>query len=377
MRRSVRPVEAAKAVKTSGTLSFLLPNDSFGILKILILLAGYVIVTVTSGTPVAKRGSVMQSIWGTISLKCEGNTYKAFSPEMARYFNGLVEGTFPALRATAGATATLNAATDIAGGASVPYGSTGQYQNLYEELCVYCEMAYLDGSNKARTKTAFRTKGRGDTTLEMTANGMGNILGTGNTSVISYGDLSNLTVKVEIEELVEETPGEGDLAENSSDLRAFYQIETPKVMNAGMRRNRFFNLPGAGGAIAGIHFRQRANEAGSAAADAGALPNDLIVTDVELKVGDKKTLFESTWIQLKTGAKRRWGYIAPLASSVGEDSGFAGYSFVKNSMADAAPVAPGSNITLIVSTAAQATATDYGTANQAVCNVMVDYIGDV
>jgi len=374
MRRGRRQVEQAKAYDSAG-LSFKLPVDSVGILKIFVFLLGYVAVTITSGTPVAKQGSLLNSMFSTFIVKRGSVVYKAASPEFFRFFNGAVEKIFPELRATGSATASSYPTADLTGYSSAPYGTTGQNQNMYEAVCIYCEMPYLPHAHSGRLKTALQTKGRGEHTLELraAATGLANILGYGNTAVIAYGASTNLLIQVEVEEIVEDFEGEITNNKDWQNRMAFYQIESPQALTASMNRSRLSKLGAQGGLLAGLTMICRDNAAGSATTSTGKIRNDEIPTDFEVRINGVQSLAETNWKRAKSALRRAWGYNSPITSNTSEDTGISGVRFCHGSVNEFKAVPSDGNLEVIITTAAQATASDYngGTAE---LKVILDYL---
>lgn len=376
MRRNTRQCMSPQALDSATDIEFKLNKDSYGILKVLIMVYGYVALTITSGAVVCKAGSFCQNIFKNISVTQGGTIYKSATPSMMRFTEGVITGKFPALRATAGATASsVGGMTDIVGGGTIPVGTTGQYQNLYEELSFHFEMIYSDVES-VRRSTALRTKDKGDTLLTFQQQSFSNLLGVGNTSVISYGSLSNMYISVEIEELVEEIAGEGNLAKNIP-TKAFYELEQTKTIRASMNNDRLDGFLGYGGEILGYYFKAQDNAAGSAATASGKLNNDLLITKMEMLVDNKLSLFQSSWKQLKRALNVKFKYPNALTTLLSEDTGFSGVCFVGESMEGIPKIAAGANIELVLSTAAQATATDYGASDKAFLTSVVHFIADV
>lgn len=342
----------------------------------LFLIYGYIVLTITSGTVVCRSGSFCQAFFSNVSVTQGLTTYKSVSPAMMRYVEGVTRKKWPLLRATAGATATAAPMTDIAGGGTVPVGTTGQYQNLYEELSFSFELPYAS-SEILRRSTALRTMGKGDTLAKFKLADINiTMLGLGNTSVISYGAKTNMYIATEIIELVEEKPGEGDLKQNIP-VSAFYELEQAKTFESAQTEGRVKGLAGAGYDVLGWYFRMQDNCVGAATVATGKALNDLMITSFKIQINGGVVLIESSWKQMKRVLRQTFQFDEPLTSGLSETTGLSAVVFVKDSMDGVRSIPAGANIEIVYASAAQATATDFGSSDKGFLTCLTHFVGPV
>lgn len=372
MYRKVKPGSVIKQFTGAGPLDFPISLDSLGITAFYYVLYGYLIATYASGTPAARQGSLINSLFSSIQVVIEGVPVKSGSPEMFRFFAYLVNQFAPALRATSGATATDYPLTDLASSAvSATFGTTGQYQNFYEEGVIYAENMYCEQIHE-RLSTVIRTKGLSDAYVRFEQSSPNNILDSANTAPVVYTSLSTLNLRLDIEELKESVPGELDNVQFYGSLETFYQKEKTITFNGAVDGQQY-DMLGIGGRVMGKNFVLRDGAAGSTTTATAKQKNDLILTKIEFISDDDKRYGETTWKVMKSLMYRRWAVSAPLASSLCETTGFNHLSWVKSRMSEAINLSSVKTFKAIITTAAQATATDYGT-NGAVLKIMTDYV---
>lgn len=376
MQRRTRPVGSPQAIKPDGLLEWQIPNTVLMLLSLTLLLIGGAPLTITSGTAVFKQGSFFNSFFRNITVSKGNTNIKAAPAEFFRFFDGAINKRFSALYSSASAALNRNPTARLTGYASPPTGTTGQFHNYKESLKIYFEMMYLNDAEK-RLKTCPNTVGIDDYFLRLECQALeAAILGVGNTAVISFGSLAELRVSVELEEMVEDYKGE--FAEKKLlDRKAFYQISRPLNIVPDMQDFKFNNLIQQSAAVAGLWFMQRDNAQGTSTTSTGRIRNDLIITKVEANVDDTNLIAKSTWLQLKEKMRLRWGYNPDEASNVGEDTGVSGIAICDGTDSSLLPLGEKNNLGLIVSSASQATATDYGSTGVAVMRYMADYVADV
>ena len=367
----MRDGKEVKAYTETGSLEFDLPLDFLALIKIFIRMYGNLIATFASGTPVARQGSVMNSVLSSIRLSINGDVIKAASPEMFRIQNLLVNKFAPMLRATAGATATNNAATDIAGGASVSYGTTGQYQNFEEHLTLFCMIPWVEKLSE-QYSTAIRTKGLTECKLELVQQAALTIRDGANTAPVVYSGLSALKFVVDYQELKEDAKGELDNPAFYNSLETYRQIQQSHTFT-GENDTNTVDLNGRTGRIMCQIMKLRDGAAGSSTTATSKLANDAIITKMDVWGDDSERYADSSWRGFKGVMKQIFGYTAPLTNGVGEDTGVSGIFWVKRNKAEAIDVRKHKTLQLVFKSEAQATATDYGTEG-AVLKIMTDYI---
>lgn len=376
MQRRSRQVGSPQAIKADGLLEFKIPNTVLMLLALTILLIGGAPITITSGTAVFKKGSIINSFFRSVNF-VKGNTnIKAAPAEFFRFFDGAINKKFSSIYSSASAGLNKNPTNKLGGYVSPPTGTTGQFHNYKESLKIYFEMMYLNDKT-ARLKTCPNTFGQDDYALTLECQPLeAAILGTGNAAAIAFGSLAELKVSVELEEMVEDYVGE--FASKGLDKRkAFYQIARPLEIKADYQDVKFNNLIQVSAAVAGLWFMQRDNATGTGTTDSGRIRNDLIVTKMEINVDDTNLLARTTWLQLKEAMRLRWGYNADEANGVGEDTGVTGLAICDGTDSSLLPLGEKNNLGLIVSSASQASATDYGSNGTAILRYMADYVADV
>lgn len=371
MYAKLRDGKEVKAYTGEGSIEFDLPLDFLALTKIFIRMYGNLIATFASGTPVARQGSVMNSVINSIRLSINGDVIKAASPEMFRIQNLLVNKFAPILRSTASASATNNPLTDIAGGASVPYGTTGQYQNFEEHLTLFCELPYVQKLAE-KYSTVVRTKGLTECKLELVQAPALTIRDGANTAPVVYSGLSGLKFVVDYEELKESKAGELDNPAFYNSLETYRQIQQTHTFT-GENDTNTVDLNGKTGRIMCMLMKLRDGAAGSATTATSKQPNDAIITKMDVWGDDSERYADSSWRGFKGIMKQLFGHSAPLASSVSEDTGVSGIFWVKKNKGEAIDVRKHKTLQLVFKSEAQATATDYGTEG-AVLKIMTDYI---
>ena len=371
MYAKMRDGKEVKPYTGDGSVEFDLPLDFLALIKIFIRMYGNLIATFASGTPVARQGSVMNSVLSSIRLSIGGDVIKSASPEMFRIQNLLVNKFAPMLRATAGASATNNAATDIAGGASVSYGTTGQYQNFEEHLTLFCMIPWVEKLSE-QYSTAVRTKGLTECKLELVQQAALTIRDGANTAPVVYSGLSALKFVVDYEELKEDAKGELDNESFYKSLETYRQIQQSHTFS-GENDTNTVDLNGRTGRIMCQIFKLRDGAAGSATTATSKLANDAIITKMDVWGDDSERYADSSWRGFKGVMKQLKGYSAPLTNGVGEDTGVSGIFWVNKNKGEAIDVRKHKTLQLVFKSEAQATATDYGTEG-AVLKILTDYI---
>lgn len=358
----------------SGALSFRVADNFLALTIILITMFGSLTATYASGTPAARQGSVMNSVISNIRFVVAGDTIKSASPEMFRIEALLAQGFAPTLRATAGASATDYPTTEIAGGASVTYGTTGQFQNFFEVLPIFNILHWCDNLSE-KYSTAVRTKGLSESWIYLDQQDPLNIRDGANTAPVVYSNLSLLKFKVDYEELKEDVAGELDNEEFINSLEYYREIQQTAPI-AGQNDNNKVNLNGRNGKNSRIvhHIMKlRAGEAGTSTTATSKQPNDAIITKIDVWGNDVDRLVDSTWLSLKFFMKSLKPYFAPLTNGVGEDTGVSGIFFIRKRKGEAKPVSQYTTYDLIFKSEAQGTGTDYGTAG-AQLKILTGYI---
>lgn len=376
MQRRTRQVGSPQKIKADGLLEFPIPNTVAMLLSLTILLIGGAPITISSGTAVFKQGSFLNSFFKSVTF-AKGNTnIKAGPLGLFRFFEGAMTKKFSALYSSASAALNRNPTNRLTGYASPPTGTTGQFHNYKESLKIFFELMYLTDET-SRLKTCPNTLGVDDYVLTLECQNLETaIKGVGNAAVIAFGSLDELKVSVELEEMVEDYKGE--FAEKGLDKRkAFYQISRPLNITPEMQDEKFNNLIQQSGAVAGLWFEMRDNAAGGPTVSTGRIRNDLMITKMEVNVDDTNLIAKSTWLQLKEKMRARWGYDADEANGVGEDTGITGVAICDGNYERLLSLGEKNNLGLILSSAPQATATDYGTSQVAVLRYMADYVADV
>lgn len=371
MYAKLRDGKEVKSYTGDGSIEFDLPLDFLALIKIFIRMYGNLIATFASGTPVARQGSVMNSVLSSIRLSINGDVIKAASPEMFRIQNLLFNKFAPMLRATAGAAAANNPGTDIAGGASVPYGTTGQYQNFEEHLTLFCMIPWVEKLSE-QYSTAVRTKGLTECKLELVQQAPLTIRDGANTAPVVYSGLSSLKFVVDYEELKEDAKGELDNPAFYNGLETYRQIQQTHTF-IGQNDTNTVDLNGRTGRIMCQIMKLRDGAVGSAGTATSKQPNDAIITKMDVWGDDSERYADSSWRGFKGVMKQIFGYTAPLTNSVGEDTGVSGIFWVTRNKAQAIDVRKHKTLQLVFKSEAQATTTDYGTEG-AVLKIMTDYI---
>lgn len=374
MRRVTRQVESPKPVKESGTIDFKIPNTVKMLLALSIFLYGGAALTISSGTLVFRQGSFVNSMFSSVTFSKGNAQIKAAPAEFYRMFQGAVEGEFTPLYSVASAALTQYPTNRLAPLSSPPTGTTGQFHNYNETLKIFFEMMYLT-DEKARLRTGVDTTGSDEYLLQFHCQELeGAMRGVGNTASITWGDLSDLRIAVELEEMVEDYEGEF-AKEDLQERRTFYQISKPVDIRSGMQDHKINNLITSSGQVAGLWFITRDNAAGTATTSTGNQRNDNLITKLEVNIDDQILLARSSWRQLKDRMRRRWKYVQTEVNGVGEDTGVSGLAICDGRSKTLRSLSEKNNLGLVISTNPQATSSDYGSTGVAFLRYMVDYVG--
>lgn len=375
MRRVSKNVEQGVAVKETGTIDVEMPETCKYLLSARIKLFGGAPLTITSGTVAFKKGSVIGSAFSSVNFKRGTVNIKAGGGEMFRFFDMCVKKEKPKLNNSAGASLVLHPQTELAGYASPSVGTTGQYFNVWEELTLHFENVFA-ATMGGRLKTAINTVENGATKKYLLQLGCQDLesamLGVGNTSVISFTDLSNLKVAVDIDEMEEDQPDEilSQFPE-VADRETFYQIQEQAKITPSQNGKVLRNIMTDSGKLHAITTLVIDNAAGAAGAASGKQRNDALITAIAFSVDDKAPLGEfQSYYDCKTALRNKFNYKAPEANGVSEETGFAGLV-----LAVPALIGTSNRVCIKYSSAAQATATDYGTSVTADLNYMAHYVG--
>lgn len=369
----IKPRKGNKTYQYTGVGSIEedIPLDILGLVAIYIEMFGSIIATYATGTPVARRGSVMNSIISAIRVTVGGDTFKSASPEAFRLIQMFVEGQAPTLRATAGGTATDKPMTDIVNGASVPHGTTTQYMNFSERLKIHIACPYF-ASLAEQLSTVVRTKGHSSATIELVQQEAKNLLAVGNTAPVTYSGLSGLKFRFDYEEMKEDKVGELDNKDFVAGLEKYRTVEKTDTVK-GQESALEVKQNGGNGRVLGIIIKQRDGAAGSPTTDTGKIPNDNIIQEVNFYADDERYMGGGNWETLKTIQKNKFKYLDPKTNGVSEDSGVASIWWVNQRKKEAFDLTNTATFKAVLKTAAQATDSDYG-ASGAVTKYITEYL---
>ena len=377
MQVSRRQVQQPKALSSeSKRIIFDVQNDSWGILLFSILIYGFVVLNIASGTVVMKQGSFANNVFKFIKVEQGGIPIKSNTAEFYRAFDGSVnKGVFPELCSTAGASSDADPITPVAGGAAVSVGTDGQYMNLKEHINIYFKNMYTPVES-LQWKTALRTMERPKVQIIFEKEAFSNMLGTGNTSDITFGNLDDMYIDVYMEELVEQQAGEARLPANTPD-KLIYEIQEDVTIRANTKGGQVSDsLLGGGKEVISYWMRMRNNFAGATNSNTGYAPSDSMIVDLKLRVDNVEDwVQQTTWKQNKRSMFHRFGYLPVVTNSKTEMDGFNAFIFVDKFGKGAKLSREKSNINLVYSTAADASTTfDSKTAKM---QSVVHYYGDV
>jgi hypothetical protein len=319
LQKNVRPFYSFNLSSTKTSQKYPLPYDIIALEKLECTLRGYLVATFGSGTPVAKYGSPMASLISTINISRGSDNFKSASPEMLLFENFLLNRTPNVIRATAGASATDDPQTDVT---TVPYGTTGQYQNIRENLTIHFCYPHTTKDNE-RFATAFRTTNVSSANMEIVQNPYLNLRADANTAPVVYsGDVLNFDVSI-----VEYIGSDAEKMPCIFDYRQEEQTANYTAQTKDIQR-----IPRLG-LLSSIMICSRDGAVGSSTTATDKVLNDNVLTYVKL-IKNQQILVDSNFKDLKAMQKSLFQYQAAKVASVARDDGFSGIYFTRNGFKD-------------------------------------------
>jgi hypothetical protein len=286
----------------SQQLSRELPRDT--VLKsIQLRLSGSVVTTFASGTPVADARSTFDNLITRIDVTVGGSrVVKSVRPHMMRMQQLFATSLLGERRSSAAAAAaTGNFPTVDAG---FTYGTTTQTTTAAETIYVPFEMIYAE-IGMGRESTWLNLKGAPSAELKLTTAAFAALLGFGNTAPVSYS-ASTFVIDIVTTE-AQDVPASIFFSDWKQTLKNVqFSAETS---DATIDLNK-------GNKLTGIQLFATDGAAGTATTASGKMASNLALTKLNLKVNGQTDIKSTTFLQLQSENRMRYGINAPMGSNV-------------------------------------------------------------
>lgn len=290
------------AFAENNILSRDLPRDT--VLKGLQLrLSGAVTTTFGSGTPVADALSTFDNIIPRIDVIVNGSrVVKSVRPYLLRMQQLFTTQVLGERKASAGAAAATGNLPTVDGGFT--YGTTGQISTVAESIYLPFEHVYCD-IGLGREATWLNLKGVASVELRLTCAAFSTFLGFGNTAPVVFS-ASTLSVEIVTIEAQDVDPRVmfSDWKQTTKEITFSAQVSSYAIdINRGNK-------------LSGIMLLARDGAAGSATTATGKLRSNLALTNLSLKVNGQTDIQSTTFLNLQSEMRSRFGINAPLGSNV-------------------------------------------------------------
>lgn len=279
-------------------------------------LSGSVVTTFASGTPVADAFSTFDNIIPRIDVIVAGSrVVKSVRPHMLRMQQLNTQKNLPERKSSAGASAaTGNNPTVDAG---FTYGTTGQITTAAESVYLPFEMVYCD-PGKGRELTWLNLQGQSSAELKLTCASFSTLLGFGNTAPVVY---SSSTFQVDVTTVEAQDVPVGFVG---SDWKQTFKEAT----STGASSAFVIDLP-RGNLLSGIALLTRDGAAGSSTTATGKLRNNLVLGAISLRLAGQTEIKATTFLELQSENRSRFGINAAYASNVSAYDGYAYMSLLQ------------------------------------------------
>lgn len=313
-----------------------------------IRISGAIRTTYASGTPVASAFDILHDLVTSYQIVIAGKTYKNVTGYMMMMEELMVNKIRGERAGSAGASAAAGGYPTTEGTATFPYGTTTQYTSTRQSIriCFAYPFAKQEG---VRLSTCLDLRGQRDAWLYMQVGPMLNMLGYGNTAPVTYDDS---TLQFDIQMI--ENHDFDAIPDIKFDI--FQQNVYPFPIIASMDES-LFDLQ-VGNFCSALTFMARDGAAGSATTATGRLLNNLMITDLDVKINSKDSICPWEWPSLAANTRRRYAPLALQSSNVGPFDGIARIDFCRidgNIQSDSLNLTPSAGVQtlkLVVSSAA-------------------------
>ena len=311
----------------STILSRDLPRDT--VLKSLqIRLSGNVITTFASGTPVADAMSTIDDLIPRIDVVINGSrVVKSVRPHMMRMQQLFTNSILGERRSSAAATAATDNFPLTDGG--FVYGTTGQISTAAETIWLSFEMTYAE-VGLGRESTWLNLKGVASAEIRFTTNSFSSLLGFGNTTPVVYTS-NNFVIDILTTEASDVPP---------TIIFSDWKQTLKQVSYSAQQTNALIDI-NRGNRLSGVMFFTQDGAAGSATTATGTIPNNLVLTSIQLLINGQTQVKTTDFKSLQAENKARYGINSPVASSVSLIDGVAYLNFLaRKDLSTALPVRP-------------------------------------
>ncbi len=344
----------------SGPLSRDIPKDTV-LKRIMLRLNGAIQTTYASGTPVARADSIFHSLINSIQVVANGGRFiKNVQPHLMRMQSLLNTGIQGERGSSAAASASALIPTTDSG---FVFGTTTQYTTVKETISIPFEFIWSK-LEAERMLTWFDTRDLSSCELRLIQNPYTSLQSAANTAPVTYGN-STLQVDITLVEAVGVPKGQKffDYRQTTKDIPF-----TAQATNTQIEINR-------GNALAGLLFYAKDGAAGSATTATDRLASNELVTDVSLKLNGNIDLKATTFRDLQSENKNRYGVYAPFSSNASQLDGIAHMNFIVNSIGDAVNTKKGVDSLYLYASTASGSVVSY--TNTAFLTIQTDEIAEI
>lgn len=341
----------------SGVISRDIPKDTV-IKRIQLRLKGGITTTFGSGTPVARADAIFHSLVNSVQVICDGSRFvKQCQPHLLR-MQQLMNTQNQAERGSSAAATESNQVTTQGG---FVYGTTGQVTTVAESISLPFEFIWSP-IEAERMMTWLDTRKLSSCELRLSQNSYSSLLSQANTAPVVFSP-STLQVDITLVEAVGVPSGIQffDFRQSTRDIQF-----TAQTTNFQVEINR-------GSSLAGLWFYAKNGAAGSATTATDRLADNLLLTDMVLKLNGSIDLKATTFLELQSANRARYGLNALYSSNVSPIDGVAHMNFVNKTIKDAIDTSKGvDSLYLYLSTSSVSSYT-----NAAIVTIMTDEIAPI
>jgi hypothetical protein len=309
------------AFAPSSELVIEVPCDTV-IKRMRIRFSGNIVTTFGSGTPVADQFSTVSNLVTNVRLVIDGaTTLKSVSPYFQQQMQLLTSTVLAERKSSAGAAAAaFNNPTADAG---FTYGSTTNVTTVAESFDLFFEVPFARKEDKYAT--LLNLKGRSTCELKFVTGAYANLLGFGNTAPVVFSAASfNLDV-VLIED--RSIPREQVFLDYVQSNQTYQYSSAASGVREKLPVSQF---------LMAISLLTRDGAAGSATTATGKIANSNVIGNVQLQLNGMTTIKNTTFAQLQSENRARYGVQAPFGSNVSRLDGYAHMDFLQDGMLDTA-----------------------------------------